>query len=501
MSKIGQLFFGMVAIAAFGSGAARAQEATAQSSNQSISVGSTTIDNQQWQRIAFRREVPLGKLAIALDIELFLNSEGGISSRGWQFGNANQVMNTLYRKVYYIRYGQPREPVFVKVGALDDVTLGYGFLMSHYRNTLDYPGVKNLGLHFELNPVLGFNVQGVVNNFLDISNGGPIVGARVAKPIGPFEVGTSIVYDVDQFGGLADNNDDGLPDALEPRMGTDGINYSQIRNPGDRVALNNILSNSGQPLIDWARYDRTDSLYRKATRAADPFGMVGADAAMKLIDRPNLALATYAQMGISLDNKDSNGKAKGWGFGAPGVMLVAGPLQARIEYRQLHNEFQPEYFNSTYDHSRAVVNADSGKITLKDASLSSLSGQTLNGIFGDASFRIPAVAQLSAQYQYLHGTPNQQRLAATAGIDRTLLQMVPKLTRVEAFYSKDNIGLYGDSFFKRTVDTMYGYRVGFELGGGVEMLWSTRWLFEPVGTDPTNVEPRRQVNFATVVNF
>ncbi|HOT37222.1 MAG TPA: hypothetical protein PLT86_11220 [Candidatus Latescibacteria bacterium] len=494
---------GLAALLLLGVHAAQAEDVTAQAStsNQSISLGSTTIDGEQWQRLAFRREMPFGKLAIAMDIEFFVNSEGGLSSRGWQFGNFNQVMSTLYRKIYYVRYGQPRDPVYVRLMGLDDVTLGYGFLMSHYRNTLDYPGVKNLGVHFELNPAGGISVQGVLNNLLDITNGGPVVGARVAKGLGPFEVGASLVYDVDQYGGLADNNDDGLPDALEPRVGADGVNYSQIRNPSDQDQLNSILVANGQPPINWARYARQDSLYLKGHRETDSYGMVGADVAMKLIDRPSLALITYGQMGISLDDNDRSGRATGWGFGAPGLMAVFGPVRARIEYRHLRDEFQPEYFNSWYDHTRATVSADSGVITLKDASLNALAGQTLNGVFGDASVRVPLLGEASAQYQYLHGPTNQQRLSALAGVDQGLLQMVPKLSRIEAFYAKDNIGLYGDGFFQKTVDMSYGYRVGFTVAPSVEMIWSTRWLFRPVGSDPLVVEPQRQITFATVFNF
>ena len=76
-----------------------------------------------------------------------------------------------------------------------------------------------------------------------------------------------------------------------------------------------------------------------------------------------------------------------------------------------------------------------------------------------------------------------------------------KLSTVEAFYSKDNIGQYDDAFFDRTVDMMYGYRVGFTLGGGVEVVWTTRWVFEPKGKDRADVESQKQVGLETIVRF
>ena len=494
----------------------------------SISFGTTTIDGTQWQRLAVRPEIPLGKLAVALDVELFINEQGGISSKGWEFGNSTEIFSTVYRKIYYVRYGQARDPVFVKVGALDDVTLGYGLIMSHYRNTLDYPGVKNLGLQFELNPILGMNVQGMMNSFMDINNGGPVVGVRAAKPWGKFEVGGTFVYDFDQFGGMTDRDGDGVPDVVD-RFPKDGGKWADTDRDGiadevDRDAdgdgkididfggkvldrrqrdqIDSIMANTGLTPFEWDSLDGThrQTPFNKNAVGRDPFGMVGFDAAFKLIDRPNLSLAAYGQIGFSLDNGDGH-RAEGWGLAAPGLRLIMGPLTGRIEYRHLRNEFQPEYFDRLYDHTRAVASFDSGTVRTKDSTLDTLSGQSLNGIFGDVGLSLGNYVRFDGQYQYLRGSRSQQRLVSIAAIDKAALSMVPKLSRVEAFYSKDNIGLYGDSFFERTIDTMYGYRVGFALGGGVEVLWSTQWLFQPVGSDPTEVRPTRQVNVETVVRF
>ncbi len=494
------------------------------SGSQSVSFGTTTIDGKQWQRLAYRPEIPLGKLAIALDFELFLNDEGAISSKGWEFGNSAEIANTIYRKIYYIRYGQPRDPVFFKVGALDDVTLGYGFLMSHYRNTLDYPGVKNLGLRFALNPVMGLNVEGMMNNFLDISEGGPVAGLRIAKPWGPFEVGVSAVYDFDQYGALVDSDGDDYPDALD-RFPDDKRRWADTDNDGiadefdrdvdgdalididfggtviDSAQRAEIDAQMGDAKFDWdLNGAQRQQLFNKKSVGNDPFGMVGADAAFKIIDRSELRFIVYAQAGMSLDDEDGS-KANGWGVAAPGLLLAAGPFEGRIEYRHLKDSFMPEYFDNIYDHARAVPNYDQGTVRTKDAILDALDGQTVNGVFGDATLRLGAFARIGAQYQYLKGDETQQRLVATAGLGQTVLQAVPKLSRLEAFYTKRNIGLYDDDFFERTVDMMYGYNVGFELGGGVEVVWSTRWLFEPTFSDPTEVTANKQVTLATVVRF
>ena len=498
-------------------------EATAES-GRSIAFGSTTVDGEQWQRIAFRPEIPIGKFAVALDFELFFNSEGGLSNRGWEFGSSSEIANTLYRKIYYIRYGKPGDPLYARVGALDDVTIGFGMLMSGYRNTLDYPGEKNLGLQFQ-SDTNGLRIEGMLSNFRDMGTGGPVVGLRVAKPLaGRFEIGASVVYDIDQYGGLADGDGDGVPDAIDrfpddseiaADSDRDGIPDGEDRDAdGDgkidvdfggtvlsaerRDSIDNIMVNAGLEPFHWDT-DGTfrQRLFNKDDVGRDPYGMFALDAAFRIIDQAGLKLTAYGQIGTSLDDDDAN-RATGYGIAAPGIRLALGPLTGRIEYRHIEGEFQPEYFDDLYDHTRAVADFKTGTVSTKDASLDSM---TLDGVFGDIGINLGTFARVSGQYQYLHGTESNQRLRGVAGLDQGVMQFVPKLSRLEAFYSKDNIGRYDEGFFEPTVDMMYGYNVGFEMGGGVEIIWSTRWLHEPVGGDLSDVEATKQITFQTVISF
>jgi hypothetical protein len=514
-------------------------EVTVTPPGRSIAFGSTTIDGEQWQRLSFRPEIPFGKIGVALDVELFLNSEGKISDRGWEFGNGTEIANTIFRKIYYVRYGQRGEPVYGKIGALDNVTLGYGFIMSGYRNTLDYPGTKNLGLEFELQPGSGIRVEGMLNNFSDVGNGGPLMGLRVAKELLPgLEIGGTVVYDFDQYGGLQDGDDDGVPDDIDRfpddsrwAADTDRDNIpdeldrdadgdgridvdfgGKVLDPAEQKAINQIMRNAGVDTLMWDTAPTVKENPFNKTNVRDPFGMIGLDAAYRLIDKPGLRLVTYAQIAASMDDNDINvpnqparGQASGYGISAPGVWLTLGPLDARVEYRHIRDQFLPEYFDGLYDHSRVVADLESGSVVTRDATLDSLDGQSMNGVFGQLGIGLGNFARLNAQYQLLHGDENNQRLYGSASLDEGIMQFVPKLGRLEAFYNKNNIGMYGDDFFDPTVDMMYGYNVGFEMGGGVMILWSSRWIYTPEGdylsASKPKVKSQKQVTFETVISF
>ena len=171
----------------------------------SASMGSVTVQDRQLYRLSLRPEIPLGKLAVAFDIELFIGEDGDFQSRGWSFDTTAETFDTFLRKIYYVRYGMPGDPVFVRVGALDRVTLGYGLIMDRYRNTLQYPGVKNTGVRFGLEGLGGgnFGLEGLVSNLQDLEEGGALVGMRAFnRPLPKFEVGLTYVVDLDQYAGL-----------------------------------------------------------------------------------------------------------------------------------------------------------------------------------------------------------------------------------------------------------------------------------------------------------
>ena len=205
------------------------EEETAQPESKAsyaAAVGSVTIDGKQWQRISLRPDIPIGKFGVALDIEIFVDDQGNFNKKGWDFDSTEDAVGSVLRKIYYLRYGRPGEGVFVKVGALDNVTLGYGLMMEGYCNSLEYPGVKKLGLQFDVRNLspMHVGIQGMINNFEDLGRVGAVIGGRLsARPmaatgiplLSKLEIGASYVRDMDQFGGFKDSDDDTYPDVVD----------------------------------------------------------------------------------------------------------------------------------------------------------------------------------------------------------------------------------------------------------------------------------------------
>ena len=106
--------------------------------------GAVTIDGKLWNQIALRPIIPFGKLSVALDLVLYIDQDGNIYDEGWDFSSGENVKNTIVDKIYYVRYGSRWSKNYFKVGALDNVTMGYGVLLNNYCNTLLYPQVRKV---------------------------------------------------------------------------------------------------------------------------------------------------------------------------------------------------------------------------------------------------------------------------------------------------------------------------------------------------------------------
>ena len=490
-------------------------------SGHSASVGSVTVQDRQLYRLALRPQVPLGPAAMVLDVELFIGDDGSFQSLGWSFATPAETFDSLLRKIYYVRYGGPRDPAFVRIGALDRVTFGYGLIMDRYRNTLEYPGVKRTGAVFHFEGLAGnrFGLQGMVNNVQDFQQGGAVLGTRLFTYVAErVELGATYVLDIDQYAGLLDRDGDGYPDAVDAFPGDD---VAARDNDGDGVPDDRDIDDDNDGLLDidapelrrvraglealeedGLRLDRDvqrTNPFDKHGADPDRFGIFGLDAGYHWKQSPQLDLTFYGQVGILHDDDDeltlrdarlqgvtsANRRATGLGIAAPGLMVRTGTFEGRIEYRYFLEDFEASYFDNLYDLDRARLDLLTGRAAPKDAGLNR--AESLNGFYGWVSSDLFGLAKGSADYEHLLGeNASKRRFHGSVNLSPIVMKSVPRLSRLALHYQKNHIGrrLDGDgtpgsadAFLESTEDTFYGYEIGFDLDGAAVYV-DTHFLFE-----------------------
>lgn len=511
----------------------------------SLSMGSVSVDQEQLYRLSFRPDFPMGRLGIGLDLELFVERNGDLGSRGWEAGSSTQTFDSILRKIYYVRYGRPNDAVYVKIGALDDVTLGYGLIMDSYRNTLHYPGIKKTGLQFRVANFVGTNIglEGAINNLQDFQEGGALIGLRAFGYVANIELGVTLAADLDQYSGLRDSDSDGVPDPIDafPTNGTialdnddDGV-PDHLDNDDDNDGIIDADAGSGLPadvasalLGINAQYGNSFPVDQDVDRHKpfnrnrvdrDFFSIWGVDASYPLIHDLGVHLKLYGQVALLLDDDDAlsnaeaqqqgvtpgNRQATGFGVAAPGLWLAVGPLNGQLDFRHFRGGFDARYFDELYELDRAHLDLATGQAQSKDARLSP--SDELSGFFGHLGTEFGSYAYASVSYQYLTGTSDpKQQLIASAALSRKLLKYFPRLKRAYAYFHKNNIGRRlneagtgRDAFFEPTKDTFYGFDIGLNMKEGASVRWDTRFVFER--TTNRRLQRHKIMTLETVFDF
>ena len=430
------------------------------------------------------------RFGVCFDLELFLDAQGNFSNRGWDFSSGKEAANSLLRKIRYIRFNRSGDPVYVKIGGLDNVTFGYGFIVDRFTNMLNYPGEKLFGVEFELNDIgpVGISFQTLLPDVKDFGNDGGIVAGRLAfkpfkateKPIiGGLSIGGMIATDLNQYaparewdyslhGTKWDKDEDGVTDStyLFKTYGEEGY-YSSL------VQAHKSIND----------YD-TDVAHKDewAKKEEDRIIIVGGDMVVPIISSKLLNIDLYGQSGVTLDEDNDDKIYKGWGIGAPGVGVKVGPLWARLEYRHIRDKFAPGYFNTYYLNERIRRTPN---VYVKEDSLPSVK---LNGVFGMAGLNIKNFVIVSGAYQRLSGEDEtlDQRAEGQIALGDFLLERIPKINKVEVFYYQTDIDKKKDKpFFYQSPTTYWGYRLGCEVVAGAFIVWETRygWIWNEDRTE------------------
>jgi len=433
-----------------------------------MGIGAVTMDGQTWTQIALRPEIPIGKLGIALDLTLYFDENGDVRKEDWD------EPKDWIGKIYYVRWGHKGDPLYVKAGALDNVTLGYGVLVRHYSNAMQYPSIRRTGAEFDVTVAGRPQFEGFLADFRELGGVGAhgLLGLRVSYPvIGKLRAGASVIADGNLYAGMADADDDHVPDALDrfPES-DDGYEYEVWHELRRELGATSQLWDQVRRTASYPGDAWMNSPLQSYAGAQESVQAYVADLGYELL--PNLDL--YLQYATFQDFGD------GW---APGVRWRPFSfLEAGMEYRVWNEEFIGEFFGRSYDNERTffLASSDSTGALLTKRSL--LAGApAMKGWFADARASIFNILTVYASFNTMKpdeaGYDDWNSLFGDASLN---LSKVPKLTELGAYYQQTGVESLLDL---KTPSTVHGLRLGYELAPGAEMRFNWRTTYVDVDGD------------------
>jgi len=455
--------------------------------------GSVTMNGKVYNQVSFRPEFTTGKLGIGLDLYIYFDEDGNIYSKDWDFSSFESSFKTLIDKIYYIRYGQPFNDIYFRIGALEKVTMGYGILVRHYANNMDYPQIRRLGFDFRYT-FSDFRLEFIHSDLKEFSNAG-LLGIRAMVPVIPkFDLGFSLVADLNQYGGLLDSDEDGYPDFVEPEWANDPNQWYQYQE------LNELHSNLFNDLscddeIDTG--DTSSQVYQDCkdleailNSGNDVFNInnkkdivsgLALDLSYDISDRITV-FSEFAQLFGDTSNPlndpsfDTN---LGYGFIPIGFHMNFNSVSVFIDYRKSSENFIFHYWGKNYEHNR--VNVSNYDIITKESLLYNYGNQEGTSLAFIAN--ISKYLKFSVNYIYLNGKKwNQEILDYKKDKNNSFYSKfevdtsrIPRIDIAEIFYQQTNTKKPFD--FENNENTLIGYNIGIELADNMSLIFKGRKTF------------------------
>jgi len=324
------------------------------------------MNGQTWTRLSFTPEISVGKLGVGFNVELFLDQNQNLSTRGWDFDTRRAGTESVLRKIDYVRWDKPGAPFYARLGTLEGINLGYGLVSANYGNKARYPDYKELGLDLQLNDLTGFGVdlEGIVGNLEDLGNKGPVTafkaGLRPLKIVGipvlkDLAVRAGVAYDWNQYAGLRDADNDGCPDGVDKAQTNAATCVGALIQPNLPFVPASVYASA-----DSAERAASDSM-RQGYAVRKPFGVYWAEASLPIIETKFFGLELHSAI-AKPKIVDPDAFEAGWGAIPLGAGSHIGPITLTAEYRAYSLPFQPDYFNATYSIERAKFDGETASM-------------------------------------------------------------------------------------------------------------------------------------------
>jgi flagellar motor protein MotB len=492
----------------------KTQSAPKKPFNMGLAVGSATINDTIYNQVALRPELSFGKLGIGLDLVMYIDNEGNVRKDEWD------EPSDFIDKLLYIRWGQKSDPFWLVWGSLDNVTLGYGGLLSGYSNMMEFPSVRKVGI----NTGFGFGNFGTeifLSNMKDFSRGGTLMGLRGTYKISealPITIGMNFVQDMNQFSGLKDKDGDNYPDMFD-----DFPDDETLWNDTDGDGIPDINGGNKTPDggwdIDADGNNILDSQQTDLKLKSEPFKSNNNEAVAQgfafdigypVVRSKAFNLEIYSELN-TLSFSQSKGdttyfkrdKMNGSGITVPGMRAsVFGFLNLSFEYRIKKGYFVPQFFDGSYDLSRVTVQTtDSGiLVRTKDQVIFSdpQSNKDTKGMYGSASANLFNFLTFNASYANMKAdTTEFNSFNAMLNLNA---ENIPKLSVAQAYYQRNNDKNPFD-FSNPSINTVFGYKVGYEVSKGVSVIWDFRQYYRDSGIPGDKLEPVKQTTIETAFDF
>tara|TARA_B100000427_G_scaffold326723_1_gene335927 strand:- start:290 stop:1411 length:1122 start_codon:yes stop_codon:yes gene_type:complete len=352
-----------------------------------------------------------------------------------------------------------------------------------------------------------------------------LIGLTLNYPISPkFNLGISVVTDINQTGALDDSDDDNVPDFIDDFP--DDSNYSRDTD-GDGLA-DELDTDADGDGFDWFNYleNPSDTSVFNDDFELDPDGVItnqkqivtfsdleesisGIGLSFTYHINQNFKFySEFAQLISKCEDCIHPGGedwSPGYGLTPIGFKGHYGPFSFKMEYRNNNRHFIYSFWDRSYELNRAILNEvdndNDGIPDIETKSQQLYKYGSLEGLYIDLGGSFLNLVNLGLSYQDLTGemwSDNNQRWE-TDQKNRSFITSIglntakiPRLKYFNGFYQRANVRNPLD-FNNPDENTVYGYNVGIDISESMVLVYKARYSYKFDGIDSNGDSIFKQV--------
>lgn len=307
-------------------------------------------------------EFKFGKVGVGLNVPLLY----GLDSKSFRSEIFKDGVGAA-RLIRYIRYGtQKQDPVYIRVGELNNVMIGYGGLVNNYTNSTSYEKRK-VGLHYDFNIKGIVGIEGMYSDF-DPSGLNLFVLRPYTRPfsktgipiVKTFEFGVTFIKDKDQTERPISDSTFVTNTFTKPGIGAFGIDagVTLLRAPFTQI----------DAFVNYSKLNTSSTVLKDSLNSL--FNVIG---------EPAL---------VSDGFKDASGFSFGVNFRFHFIANIFS-TDVRIERLTYGEHYLPQFFDATYELNKDAKIFSLGYAQKTSGIYGSITGQILKKVIIGGSLMIP----------------------------------------------------------------------------------------------------------------
>ena len=132
-------------------------------------------------------------------------------SEGFYTGNWDEWQDVI-NNIHYLQFFHPSDPLYLRIGMIDKLEFGRGYIVDNYNNTVILPFENLTGIQIKAGNK-NFISQIFLNDLTRPRIGGLYFNKRISKR---FNADITYVGDFDQYSNIIDTDNDSYPDKVDP---------------------------------------------------------------------------------------------------------------------------------------------------------------------------------------------------------------------------------------------------------------------------------------------